>query len=133
MFETFAKSYEYVNGTCVVDGVVQSSTEACSAVAGTAAWIVGLILIPLIIIGIALFVLWVLMLIHVIKNEDIKDRTVWLVVLLGSFLIGSNGLAAIIYYFLAKRPYDRQKATETSSTPTESIAPTPSDQPTKEK
>ena len=43
MFETFAKSYEYVNGTCVFDDVVESSTESCSAVDGTAVWIVGLI------------------------------------------------------------------------------------------
>ncbi len=52
------------------------------------------------------------MLIHAVKNEDLKDRTVWLAVLLGSFVLGSNWLAAIFYYFLAKRPYDRNKTAE---------------------
>ena len=116
MIDTFAKSYEYVNGTCVVDGVVQANTEACTNVAGTAAWIIALIFIPLLIIGLAFFVLWVFMLIHAVKNEDLKDRTIWLAVLLGSFVLGSNWLAAIFYYFLAKRPYDQDKLANSTTT-----------------
>jgi len=95
-----------------VNGVVQSSNEACTGVAGTAVWILALIFIPLVLIGLAFFVFWVLMLIHAIKAEDLKDRTIWLAVLLGSFVLGSNWLAAPIYYFLAKRPYDAQKTAE---------------------
>ena len=112
MLTTFATSYNLSEGVCTIDGVVQSSTDACTSAAGTAAWIVALIFIPLLIIGLAFFVFWVFMLIHAIKNEDLKDRTVWLAVLLGSFVLGSSWLAAIIYYFLAKRPYDRDKVAE---------------------
>lgn len=112
MVNIFASSYELSNGICTVNGVVQSSTEACTGVASTAAWIFALIFIPLILLGIAFFVFWVLMLIHAIKNEDLKDRTIWLAVLLGSFVLGSNWLAGPIYYFLAKRPYDAKKTAE---------------------
>lgn len=110
MFDTFAKSYELSNGICTVDGVVQSTTEACTGAAGTALWIMALIFIPLLIIGLAFFVFWIFMVIHAIQKEDLKDRTVWLIVLLGSFVAGASWLAAILYYFLAKRPYDREEA-----------------------
>jgi hypothetical protein len=48
------------------------------------------------------WVLWLISLIHVLQHDDIKDRTMWiLIILLG------GGLGGIIYFFAAKRPYDR--------------------------
>jgi TctA family transporter len=48
------------------------------------------------------WVLWLISLIHVLQHDDIKDRTMWiLIILLG------GGVGGIIYFFAAKRPYDR--------------------------
>lgn len=103
--ELFAKSYEYVNGYCYVDGVLQSSNSSCTA-AGTVALAV---LLPLILIGIAIFVWWIITLIHVLSHPDVPNRVVWIIL----HFVGLNGLAAPIYYFAVQRPYDKSKAKST--------------------
>lgn len=52
-------------------------------------------------------VFWVLSLIHLIQHEDVKDRTLWLVLL---FVVG--GVIGPIYYFAVKKPYDKSKSSK---------------------
>ncbi len=47
------------------------------------------------------FVLWVMSLIHVIQHEDVKDRIVWIIM-----LVAFGGLAGLIYHFVVRRPYE---------------------------
>lgn len=54
---------------------------------------------------VAIFVFWMIALIHLIKNEDVKDRVLWIVLL---FVVG--GIIGPVYYFAIKMPYDREKS-----------------------
>ena len=80
-----------------------NSNDGAAAVAGLG---IGLFLIFfwLIIMGIMVagLVLWIISLIHVLQHDDVKDRVMWIVVLL---LVGTIG--GIIYFFAVKRPYDK--------------------------
>lgn len=118
MVTPFAKSYEIINGQCYIDGILQSSTVACDNAFKNILGVLGLIFIPLIIFGIIFFIWWVFCLIHAIKHEDIPDRTVWLIVLIGGFFLGFSGIAAVIYYFAVKRPYQKSKMLSLSTTNT---------------
>ena len=111
--DTIAKSYEYVNGKCYVDGVVQNSNDACNAIGGFVFGAFAVLFLIFAIVGLIFFIWWIFMLIHVIKNEDIKDRTVWLIVLLASLPLGFIWLSAPVYHFAVKRPYDKSKFVET--------------------
>ena len=53
-------------------------------------------------LGIASFVIWLISLIHVLPHSDVKDRTMWILILL---LVGNIG--GLIYFFVVKRPYDK--------------------------
>lgn len=62
------------------------------------------------ILSVGLLILWIMMLIDCIQREE-KDfpgstgnsKTIWLVVLLASWLLSAYWLAAILYYFMVKR------------------------------
>lgn len=49
-------------------------------------------------------VLWVIALVHLIRNDDVKDRTLWLVLL---FVVGA--IIGPIYYFAVQKPYEKAK------------------------
>lgn len=53
---------------------------------------------------IAVFVFWLIALVHLINNEDVKDRVLWIVLL---FVVG--GVIGPVYYFAVKKPYDKNK------------------------
>ena len=66
--------------------------------------------------GIALIVFWLLMLIDCFQRDESEfpnssgnSKTIWLVVLLASWLISMSWLAAVIYYFMVKRVAPRAK------------------------
>jgi hypothetical protein len=103
----FANSMEYNNGLCYINGVLQPSTEKCEQATKGILAIFGAILIPLIIVSIVFFVFWILALIHAIKNQDIKDRTMWIVLLVGSFFVSLNWIVTVVYYFVIMRPYKK--------------------------
>lgn len=113
----FAKSYEIINNQCYVDGVVQTTQAACDQALKTFLGVGLAILIPFLIIGFALFILWIVTLVHAISNQDIKDRTIWIVGLIASFFLGFSGLLAIIYYFAVQRPYNKQKVVGPTAAP----------------
>lgn len=54
-------------------------------------------------VGIALFIFWIWMLVDCLQR-DFKDKVLWVVLLLGGWFLGVAPIAAIIYYFLVKRP-----------------------------
>lgn len=54
------------------------------------------------IIGLALLVLWIMMLVDAMKRQW-PERTTWLAILIVSFFLGLHWLAAILYYFLVKK------------------------------
>jgi len=99
--DLFAKTIEYVNGVCYVDGVLQSTNDTCTT-AGTLALAV---LIPLILIGVVFFVWWIITLIHVLTHPDVPNRVLWIVL----HFVGLGTLAAPVYHFAVKKPYDKSK------------------------
>lgn len=54
------------------------------------------------IVLIAVFVFWLLMLIHAIQHDS-PDRTIWIVVLLVAFVTGFALIGAIVYFFAEKK------------------------------
>jgi energy-coupling factor transporter transmembrane protein EcfT len=99
--ELFAKSIEYVNGYCYVDGVLQSSNDTCT----TAGTIAIAILLPLILVGVALFIWWIITLVYALFHLDVPNRVLWIVL----HFVGLGTLAAPIYYFAVQRPYNKSK------------------------
>ena len=77
------------------------------------AWFPWVFILPFIIwffmmiLMIPLFVLWILMLLHAVKNQT-DNKTAWVLI-----LIFTNFVGAVIYYFAEKRPMD-QKLKKTS-------------------
>ncbi len=59
-----------------------------------------LIAIPFAILGIALFIFWIMMIVHA-ATKPIENKAVWILV-----LVFFQGLGAIVYYFAVKRPFD---------------------------
>ncbi|MDQ5944321.1 MAG: hypothetical protein QG658_388 [Patescibacteria group bacterium] len=67
------------------------------------------LVIALIISGIALFlfVLWILMLIDALARKDWQnddERMMWTIVLILSLFVQLWGIAAVVYYYVIKRP-----------------------------
>lgn len=103
-----------------------TTDTANSAAAGTAAaGIVGVVLIfwlIALVIGIAFFIFWIIMLIDAFKRtnwQDDNQKNLWLVILIVSIFVGLSGLAAILYYFIIKRALD-SKATVSAAPSQES-------------
>lgn len=97
-----AQDYDYSYST--------TTTAADSAAAGGI--LAGLMVFYIIalIIGLILFIFWIIMLIDAFKRTNWKqesDKNTWLIVLIVGFVIGLGGLAAIIYYFAVKRALDK--------------------------
>jgi hypothetical protein len=82
---------------------------SCSDLVHKAKPFIGLgigIFAALLILAIACFVFWFVMLMHAI-NHDSPDRTLWIVVLGVAFLAGLGFIAAIIYFFAEKSNAER--------------------------
>jgi hypothetical protein len=91
---------------------------------GKAGGILAAVFIPLMLIGAVLFVFWVISLVHLIQHPDVPNRIVWLIL----HFVGLNMLAGIIYFFVVKRPYDKQHAMG-AGVPAPTTAPSPPPQP----
>ena len=59
-------------------------------------WIVAMV------VGLAFFVFWVIMLVDCVKRQ-FEQRSTWLAVLIVGFFLGFHWLASILYFFLVKR------------------------------
>ncbi len=95
--------------SCTVNG------EPCTADQAAG---LGIFFLVFAVFGLAFFVVWVITLIHLIKHEDVPNRTLWLVL----HFIGAPFLASLIYFFVVKRPYDKAHA---GSAPVAPAAPQP--------
>ncbi len=91
-----------------------NSGAAAGAVIAIVAIVCGGIIVLL---ALALLVLWILMLIDAVNRDESQypnpsgnTKTVWVVVLAVSFVFGFYWLAAILYYFLVRRPHPLPKA-----------------------
>lgn len=88
-----------------------SGDDAAATVAGLGIGLFFLFFWLLImIVSIAGLVLWIISLIHVLQHNDVKDRTMWILILL---LVGTIG--GVIYFFSVKRAYDKGGARELPS------------------
>ena len=72
-----------------------------------------LLALVFILLVIASFVFWIMMLVDALRRTDWPhedQRTLWLVILIASFFIQLNWVAGLIYYFAIKKPLDRGEA-----------------------
>lgn len=84
-----------LNGQPIDCGELTQKAEPFLGLAVGLLVVVGLVLI-------ASFVFWLLMLIHAIQHNS-PERTVWIVILLASFITGFSLVGAIVYYFAEKK------------------------------
>lgn len=97
-----ATDYEYSTDY----GTTAASSTAAAGVVGVILvfWIIALV------IGLALFIFWIIMLIDAFKRtnwQDDSQKNLWLILLIVSIFVGLSGLAAILYYFIIKRALDK--------------------------
>lgn len=71
-------------------------------------------------ISLALFIFWVLMLVHAI-SKPIDSKPIWIILLAITGLLG-----AIVYYFAVKREFDKRSVTQVSPSSSSSSPPTSS-------
>jgi TctA family transporter len=89
----------------IISTLAELSKSDASSTAGAAGALVVFFIFALIFaFAIAIFVFWVMALIHLIQHEDVKDRTLWLVLL---FVVG--GVIGPVYHFAVRKPYENQK------------------------
>lgn len=123
MYNLLATSYEYTNGNCYVDGVLQSTTEQCTDITNAIGAFFGLgvafifLMIFIIIIWLVFFVFWIIQFIHVIQHQDIKDRTMWIVLQIVALLFGFIWLSVPVYYFVVMRNYKKQQTINQNNNP----------------
>lgn len=92
------------------DYTYSTTTSADSAAAGGLFAGLFVFYIIFLIVALVLFVFWIFMLIDAFKRTNWKqesDKNTWLIVLIVGFVLGLSGLAAIVYYFMVKRPLDK--------------------------
>ena len=95
-----------------------NSTSNCTvngqpADCGKALQVAGAFVLPLAVLMLVLGVFWVISLMHLLKHDDVPNRTIWLVL----HFIGLGLSAGIIYFFAVKRPYDKRAAAAQSAIP----------------
>lgn len=115
MLNILATTYEYSNGNCFVDGVLQPTTEQCTNITNTFLNIGAALLIFfafLAVIWLVFFVFWVIQFVHVLKHEDIKDRNMWIILFIAALLLGFIWLIVPIYYFAVMRKFKKQQPVE---------------------
>ena len=103
----FALALPFVSAqkNCVVNG----EEVPCEEIYGALGWIfagLGIFILVVIVVGAVFFIFWLLMFIDCLKRE-FKDKTLWIVILLGSWVMGIGWIAAIVYYFVVKRSLDK--------------------------
>ncbi len=66
----------------------------------------GIFILFIALLGLAAFILWVVMLIDALQRtnwQDESQKTLWIIILVVSLFVGLHGLAAIIYYFVIRK------------------------------
>lgn len=96
---------------CKLNGEVVACGELAGAAKGFA---IVAIALPIIfgVISVLLFIFWIMMLVHAIKNP-IENKPLWIIII----LLG-NGIGAIVYYFVVKRQFSSMPITVVNAGPT---------------
>lgn len=100
-----AASFDETEANCTLNG----EPVPCEEVAGWFGWIFGAGAAFLVLFGLitlAIFIFWLLMLIHAARNS-IENRNLWIVIHIIAFLTGLALISAVAYYFIVKRPFDQ--------------------------
>lgn len=87
--------------TCTLNG----KEIDCAELADKAEPFIGLgigLLAVFLVLLIASFVFWLLMMIHAVQHEW-PDRTIWVILLAVSFFLGFGLIAALVYFFAEKK------------------------------
>lgn len=104
-----SNSINYDNGKCYVNGVLQPNSDACTPFLSGGLILFGLLMVFLLI----MLIFWVLALIHAVKHEDIKDRNMWIILLVAGVVVGFASTVTVVYYFVVMRPYKKGLARAT--------------------
>ena len=94
--------------TCTLNGQPTDCAQVTKAIGGFFG-VFFFIFVAIAIFSLIHFVFWIIALIHVLQHEDIKDRMVWLIVVL---LVP---LGAIIYFFAVYLPYNKGHSVDSSA------------------
>ncbi len=71
-------------------------------------------------VSLALFVLWVVMLVDALQRKNWQDdnqKNLWIILLVVSFFVSLWGIVAIVYYFAVRKQLGSAPATSPSSPP----------------
>ena len=97
-------------GECTLNGQEVDCGELWGMVKGFLGWGIGIFLL-FSVLGILATVFWIMMIVHA-ATHDIKDKTMWILIIVFSGLVGLGLIGALVYYFVVKRNF----ATEISAT-----------------
>ncbi len=101
-FTSFLVMFQ-ASGALAQTGCTLNGKEVpCSEVGGFAALGLGLMAV-FFIIGVLLFIFWIMMIVHAASN-NIENKALWIVL-----IVIFQALGAAVYYFVVKRPFDKAK------------------------
>lgn len=106
---TLAQDYNYD-----YEFTTSSSTDSAAGAGLAIGMIIVFGLIGL--VGLALLILWIMMLVDCTKRQ-FEQRQTWLIVLIAGFFLGFYPIAAIVYYFMVKRKNLGTMAPKSPATP----------------
>lgn len=89
---------------CTINGQPVDCSEVIDKAKPFLAWGIGVVAV-ITIISIAIFVFWLLMLVHTLQHDS-PDKETWIIVLAVSFVLGFGLIGALVYYFAEKKKAD---------------------------
>lgn len=95
-FENFPEEGDFEGEVYIDDNLGEVALGVGGIFAG-----LGMIMFLLIAVGIGLFVMWIVMIVHAAQHP-VPNKVVWIVI-----MVLTGWLGSILYYFIVKRPYDR--------------------------
>lgn len=106
--------------TCRVNGREVPCDELGAAAAGF-----GLAFVAVMgLVGLAGMIFWILMLVHAAQHP-VENKAMWIILMVFTGIVGS-----LIYYFVVKRPMDKQAAPSAPAAPSVPTPPAPPAPPT---
>ncbi len=84
-------------------------SDSAPLTTGEASIALGILVLIVVICAVALafFIFWIFMLVDALKRTNWKqesDKNLWTVILIASLFVSLNGIAAILYYFIVRKP-----------------------------
>ncbi len=110
------------------DSTTSTTEETSAAAVGLFAFVILMIWIVFFVVALAVFIFWIFMLIDALKRTNWKqesDKNLWTVILIASLFVGLNGIAAILYYFIVRKPMGKADVATPAKDTTPPNVPTP--------